>query len=168
MADRQKEITCALNCYLILTKVSIQAASCRGNWGGAPGTICIFHFNPIQVIVGEIPVGKEREPCHHLLNREMQAGERATGIKTHQQMKQWYCRDITRINVHPSLLCRAWFRPCPEEVVSGKTVWLRPAHDKPKWALQLPKELCPQFCEPQPIPKGNKYMVKCPGNTQFH
>lgn len=138
MADRQKGITCALNCYLILSKVSIQATSCRGNWWGAPRTIRVFHFNPIQVIVSEIPVGKEREPCHHLLSREMQAGERVIWIKTHQQKKQWDCRDITRMNVHPSLLCRARFRLCPEEVISGNTVWPRPAHDKPKWALQLP------------------------------
>lgn len=88
MADRQKGITCALNCYLILTKVSIQAASCRGNWWGAPRTTRVFHFNPIQVIVSEIPVEKEKEPCHHLLSREMQAGERVTGITTHQQIKQ--------------------------------------------------------------------------------
>lgn len=33
--------------------------------------------------------------------------------------------------------------------------------------LQLPKEFCPQFCELQTFPKGNKYMVKCPGNTQL-
>lgn len=84
----KKEITCAFNCYLILTKVSIQAASCRGNWWGAPRTTRVFHFNPIQVIVSEIPVGKEREPCYHLPSREMQAGERVAGIKTQQQIKQ--------------------------------------------------------------------------------
>lgn len=98
----------------------------------------------------------------------MQAGEKVSGIKTHQQIKQRDCKDITRMDFHLSLLCRAWFRLCPEEVISGNTVWPRAAHDKPKWALQLPKELCTQFCEPQPVPKGNKYMVKCPGNTQFH
>lgn len=56
----EKEVTCALYCYLILTEVRIQAGSCRGNWWGAPRTTGVFYFTPIQVIVGEIPVGKDR------------------------------------------------------------------------------------------------------------
>ena len=57
---QEKEVTCALYCYLILTEVRIQAASCRGNWWRAPGTTGVFYFTPIQVIVGVIPVGKDR------------------------------------------------------------------------------------------------------------
>lgn len=73
-STEEKEVTCALCCYLILAKVRLQTAGCRGNWWGAPGTTGVFYFTPIQVVVGVVPVGTDRKPCHHPLDRGMWTG----------------------------------------------------------------------------------------------
>lgn len=59
-----KDVTCALYCYLVLTEVGIQAASSRGNGWGASSTSGVFNFTPIQVIVGVIPVETDGQHCH--------------------------------------------------------------------------------------------------------